>query len=143
MNPIRVAIVGCGRISDLHELGYRGREDASISAVCDVRRKSARARAKAWGWNRGILFINRCTARTVDWPPLMLFRDGATHEIPVERFEWHDSFIDCTCHLIQVLHEGGEPVLDGPTGREVLQFTLAAHVSAREGREVRPDQVQP
>ena len=28
MKPIRVAIVGCGRISDLHQLGYRGREDA-------------------------------------------------------------------------------------------------------------------
>jgi predicted dehydrogenase len=91
---------------------------------------------------KGILFINRCTARTVDLPPLMLFRDGATHEIPVGRFEWHDSFIDCTRHLIQVLHAGGEPVLDGRTGREVLQFTLAAHVSAREGREVRPVQVQ-
>ena len=91
---------------------------------------------------KGILFINRCTARTVDLPPLMLFRDGVTSEIPVERFEWHDSFMDCTRHLIEVLHEGGEPVLDGPTGRAVLQFALAAHVSAREGREVRPDEVQ-
>ncbi len=92
---------------------------------------------------KGILFINRCTARTVDLPPLMLFRDGVTREVPVERFEWHDSFIDCTSHLIEVLHGGGEPVLDGPTGRAILQFTLAAHVSAREGREVRPDEVLP
>ncbi len=45
----RVAIVGCGRISDLHELGYRGREDARIVAVCDTKRKNARAKAKAWG----------------------------------------------------------------------------------------------
>jgi len=28
MSTIRVAIVGCGRISDLHQIGYRGREDA-------------------------------------------------------------------------------------------------------------------
>ncbi len=48
MNPIRVAIVGCGRISDLHEMGYRGREDARIAAVCDTRRKRARTNAKAW-----------------------------------------------------------------------------------------------
>ncbi|MGD8626651.1 MAG: Gfo/Idh/MocA family oxidoreductase [Anaerolineae bacterium] len=91
---------------------------------------------------RGILFINRCTARTVDLPPLMMFRDGQTVEVPVDRCEWHDSFIDCTQHLIDVLHGGGAPVLDGPTGRAVLQFTLAAHVSAAEGREVCPDEVR-
>ncbi len=49
MNPIRVAIVGCGRISDLHQLGYRGREDAKIVAVCDPNRLRARKQAKAWG----------------------------------------------------------------------------------------------
>ena len=91
--------------------------------------------------DKGIIFVNRCTARTVDLPPLMLFRDGKTYEIPVERFEWHDSFVDCTRHLIDVLHRGGEPMLDGPTGKAVLQFSLAAHISAREGREVRPDDV--
>ncbi len=91
--------------------------------------------------DRGILFVNRCTARTVDLPPLMLFRDGTTKSVPVERGEWHDSFIDCTRHLIEVLTRGGRPVLDGLTGRKVLAFSLAAHISAREGREVRPDDV--
>ena len=91
--------------------------------------------------DRGILFINRCTARTVDLPELMMFRDGKTTAIPVEGVEWHDSFIACTRHLIDALRDGGEPVLDGPTGKAVLQFTLAALMSAREGREVRPDDV--
>jgi len=90
---------------------------------------------------RGILFVNRCTARTVDLPPLMLFRDGKTTEIPIERYEWHDSFVDCTRHLIDVLRDGGRPQLDGPTGKAVLQFTLAAHISAPEGREVHPEDV--
>jgi len=92
--------------------------------------------------DRGILFINRCTARTVDLPELMMFRDGQTTPIPVEGVEWHDSFIACTRHLVGVLRDGGQPVLDGSTGRAVLQFTLAALVSAREGREVRPDDVR-
>jgi predicted dehydrogenase len=35
MNPIRVAIAGCGRISGPHQTGYRGRRDAKIVAVCD------------------------------------------------------------------------------------------------------------
>jgi predicted dehydrogenase len=91
--------------------------------------------------DKGILFINRCTARTVDLPELMMFRDGETTAIPVERVEWHDSFIDCTRHLIDVLRDGGQPVLDGSTGKAVLQFTLAAVISAREGREIRPGEV--
>jgi predicted dehydrogenase len=91
---------------------------------------------------RGILFVNRCTARTVDLPELTLFRDGKTTAIPVEGVEWHDSFVACTQHLIHVLTQGGQPVLDGPTGKAVLQFALAAHISASEGREVRPDRVQ-
>ena len=91
--------------------------------------------------DKGILFVNRCTARTVDLPALMMFRDGKTTPIPVERVEWHDSFIDCTRHLIGVLREGGQPVLDGPTDKAVLQFVLAALSSAREGKEVRPDEV--
>jgi predicted dehydrogenase len=90
---------------------------------------------------KGIILINRCTARTLDLPPLMLFRDGKTREIPVERVEWHDSFIACTQHLIDVLKHGGDPMLDGRSGRAVLQFTLAAHISASEGCEVRPDDV--
>lgn len=92
--------------------------------------------------DRGILMINRCSARTVDLPELMLFRDGLTTPIPIERVDWGDSFLDCTRHLIDVLLSGGEPILDGETGKAVLQFTLAAHISAREGREVRPDEVQ-
>ena len=92
--------------------------------------------------DRGILFVNRCTARTVDLPELMMFRDGETSSVPVARVEWHHSFIDCTQHLIDALRAGGQPVLDGPTGKAVLQFVLAAHISAREGREVRPDDVK-
>jgi predicted dehydrogenase len=92
--------------------------------------------------DRGILFVNRCTARTVDLPELMLFRDGKTTAIPVERTGWQESFVDCTRHLIDVLRGGGQPVLDGPTGKAVLQFSLAAHLSAREGKEVRPDDVR-
>jgi predicted dehydrogenase len=91
--------------------------------------------------DEGILFVNRCTARTVDLPALMMFRDGVTTPIEAERAEWHDSFVDCTRHLINVLRDGGRPVLDGPTGKAVLQFTLAALISARTGQEMRPDEV--
>ena len=92
--------------------------------------------------DKGLIMINRCTARTVDLPEIMLFRDGETKVIPIDRVEWHESFIDCTRHLINVLKDGGQPKLDGPTGKMVLQFSLAAQISSREGREVRPDDVR-
>jgi len=90
---------------------------------------------------KGILFINRYTARTVDLPELMIFKDGKTKPIPVEGVEWHDSFIATTHNFIDNLKTGGQPQLDGPTGKAVLQFTLAALQSAATGKVVRPDDV--
>jgi predicted dehydrogenase len=90
--------------------------------------------------DKGILFINRCTAKTIDYPPLVLFRDGKTTEVPVDRFEWHDSFIDCTQHLIDVINKGGNPHLDGKTGRAVMEFSIGAHQSAKENHEIVLDQ---
>jgi predicted dehydrogenase len=91
---------------------------------------------------KGMLFINRYTARTVDLPELMLFKDGKTTPVPVEGVEWHDSFIATTRDFIDKLKTGGQPRLDGPTGKAVLQFTLAALQSAATGKEIRPDDVK-
>jgi len=91
---------------------------------------------------KGILFINRYTTKTVDLPELMLFKDGKTMPVPVEGVEWHDSFIATTHDFIEKLKTGGQPRLDGLTGKAVLQFTLAALQSAATGREVRPDDVK-
>jgi predicted dehydrogenase len=90
---------------------------------------------------KGILFINRYTATTVDLPALMLFKDGKTTPIPVEGVEWHDSFIAATQDCIEMLKAGKQPRLDGLTGKAVLQFSLAALKSAATGREVRLDEV--
>jgi len=90
---------------------------------------------------KGMIFINRYTARTLDVPELVLFKDGKTTPIPVEGVEWHDSFIATTVDLFEKMKTGGQPQLDGSTGKAVLQFTLAALQSARGGREVRPEEV--
>ena len=91
---------------------------------------------------KGILFINRYTTRTVNLPELMLFKDGKTTSVPVEGVQWHDSFIAATQDFIEKLKTGGQPRLDGPTGKAVLQFTLAALQSAATGMEVRPEEVK-
>ncbi len=45
---LRVGIIGCGRISDLHMLGYRGRDDARIVALCDVDPENTAAKSRQW-----------------------------------------------------------------------------------------------
>jgi predicted dehydrogenase len=46
---LRVGIVGCGRISDLHALGYLEHPGATITAVCDTVDELARERGAVWG----------------------------------------------------------------------------------------------
>lgn len=92
--------------------------------------------------DKGTIFINRYTTRTVDLPELMLFCEGKTTSCPVDRINWEDSFIDCTRHFISVIRKGGKPVLDGAAGKAVLQFALAALESARTGKEIRPDDIK-
>jgi predicted dehydrogenase len=88
---------------------------------------------------RGAIMINTCTTKTFDLPPVLLYCDGKTEEVRVQRFDWADSFVDCTRHLIHVLRDGGEPRLTGTDGREVTALALAAEESARQGCEVRLD----
>ncbi len=49
MEKIRVGLIGCGRISDLHYKGYIGHPDAEVYAVCDTDQELALARQKEWG----------------------------------------------------------------------------------------------
>jgi predicted dehydrogenase len=91
---------------------------------------------------KGILFINRYTAKTIDLPELLLFKNGKTNAIPVNGVEWHDSFTATTIDLIEKLRSGDQPRLDGQTGKAVLQFTLAALQSAATGQVVNPNDVR-
>ncbi len=49
MNKLKVGIIGTGRISDLHALGYLRDERTSIVAVSDVNREVAAKRGAQWG----------------------------------------------------------------------------------------------
>lgn len=46
---IRVGIIGCGRISDLHAAAYLQHPDAVITAVADPHEANRTQRAEAWG----------------------------------------------------------------------------------------------
>lgn len=49
MKRIQVGFIGCGRISDLHALGYRQNPDARIAAVSDLNAEIAAKKANEWG----------------------------------------------------------------------------------------------
>ncbi len=51
--PLRVGIIGCGRIFDLHMLGYKGRGDAVVLAACDVAEEKLHERMERYSIPRG------------------------------------------------------------------------------------------
>lgn len=48
MQKINVGIIGCGRIADLHYLGYQNNSEARIYAVCDIDKELAEKRKQDW-----------------------------------------------------------------------------------------------
>ncbi|MBN1342920.1 MAG: hypothetical protein JXQ73_09590 [Phycisphaerae bacterium] len=85
---------------------------------------------------RGMILINTCSTKTYDLPPVLLYCDGKTEHVKADRWDWADSFVDCTRHFIDVLRFGGEPRLTGEDGRAVTALALAAEQSAAQNREV-------
>jgi len=51
---IRVAIIGTGRISDLHAIEYLHNPDTEIVALCDSDIDLAKTRAKKWGCSKSV-----------------------------------------------------------------------------------------
>ena len=49
MDKVRLAIVGCGTISQLNAPGYLQHERCEVVALCDPLRERAEKRARAWG----------------------------------------------------------------------------------------------
>jgi len=49
MARLRIAFAGCGRISDLHRLGYVDNPDAELYALCDPDAETIGRRAAEWG----------------------------------------------------------------------------------------------
>jgi hypothetical protein len=56
--------------------------------------------------------------------------------------EGNTNFITAKQDFIEKIKTNGQPRQDSPTGKAVLQFTLAALEFAATGCEVRPDKVK-
>jgi predicted dehydrogenase len=87
--------------------------------------------------SKGVLWITRGHGWLTDQAPLLLYADGKVREFRDMDAGWERSFIEATRHHIDVLLDGGEPVLTGAQGGDILRFCLAAQQSAREGARLR------
>jgi len=87
--------------------------------------------------SRGLIWVNRCTGRMLPGPPVLLYRDGELRAIEDVETDWAASFREGTRRFIEAVRRGGQPPLSAAEGREVLRFSVAAHLSARQGRPVR------
>lgn len=93
--------------------------------------------------SEGIIWINRCTARTVNRPAVELFHEGKTTAYDDMPTGWESSFIACTHHFVEAIVNNTAPLLSGEQGKEVLQFALAAQRSAElDGQAVRPTEIK-
>jgi predicted dehydrogenase len=92
---------------------------------------------------RGVLWVTTCTGDMLGLPPIVLYRDGQTTEIMDVQSDWSSSFVAATRDWIRAVCDGGpQPEIGAWDAREVLRFSLAAHLSARENRPVRVADVQ-
>ncbi len=136
-------IVDCpAMLSWKFKSGVVGYLDSTMSPhmTCKSKYYSVDERVEIVG-TEGALWVTRCTATLLDEPALLLFRNGGVQTFENIRDDWLDSFIDSTRHFIGCLRDGGDPVLSGERGREVLQFALSALRSSCGGEVVRPGDI--
>ena len=86
--------------------------------------------------NLSICLCESKDLRLGDPPPLSLYRDGNTTTFYDLATGWEESFVLSTRHYLDVLTNGGVPVLTAAEARQILGFALAAEDSARTGMPV-------
>jgi predicted dehydrogenase len=91
---------------------------------------------------RGFIWVNGCTSRLLDRPPVVMYRDGLTTEFSDMDSDWAASFIAGVHDFADAILQGRQTPLTGEEGKVVLQFCRAIQLSAKEGREVRPEEIR-
>lgn len=90
---------------------------------------------------KGIISLTRCTAQLLDEPPLILYRDGKRTLFEDIDSDWKTSFVNGIRDFPKAIKENRQALLSGERAMKILQFAFGLIVSARTGREIRPDEV--
>lgn len=81
----------------------------------------------------GVIFVNRCTGRLQNRPPLEIYSRGITTAYENIDCSWESSFVLATEDFIDALTEGGKPRLSALDAKNALQLSLAVKQSAASG----------
>lgn len=90
---------------------------------------------------RGFIWVNRCTSMLLDRPPVVMYRDGVTTEFSNVDSDWAASFINGVHDFIDAVITGRQAHLTGEEGKRVHQFCRAIQKSAKEGRDIKPEEI--
>ena len=91
---------------------------------------------------KGVLWVNQCTSignqmtKSGLFPPIVIYKDGNIQTFRDFERDWKFSFISATKYFINIIKNGGDPILSGEMARYILQFNLAAIKSAQINKEV-------
>jgi predicted dehydrogenase len=118
--PVRIGILGAGRIADLACLGYLDHPRAAIVAVCDVDGARARERAAAWGAPRAYTD----SAALFDDPAVDAVEILTPHHLHAEQ-------------AIAALRAGKHVSLQKPPTRTLAELDAVAAAAAASGRTLR------
>ena len=75
--------------------------------------------------------------RIGNFPPVVVYSEDEVKEYRDINIGWEQSFILSTRHFINVLKEGGEPVLTATQARDILKFSYAAEESAQKNKTIK------
>ena len=79
------------------------------------------------------------------FPPIIVFVDGKVRsylaDLPLHERNWSKSFVASTRDFIGAVLHGTKPRLTGEEGKKIKRYTIAAHLSAQERRDVSVDEV--
>ena len=92
--------------------------------------------------SRGFIWVTRCTSNLLDRPPVVMYRDGVTTEFSDMETDWGASFVAGVHDFTDAIIRGRQPGMTAEEGRVVIQICRAAQLSAKEGREVRPEEIK-
>lgn len=87
---------------------------------------------------RGFIWVNRCTGKALDVPPLTVYSDGQLTDVGLDEIEWDwaASFREGMFEFVDSTLSGVPAPLSGQEGKYILQFARAAQESSRVGRPV-------
>jgi predicted dehydrogenase len=86
--------------------------------------------------SRGVIWVNQCSGKLLEGPPVVLYRDGEVREFHRVESDWAASFRAATHDFIDAVRDGRPSQLTAAEARKTLAFALAAQRSAAEHREV-------